>query len=262
MNNMAVLLSDQNLFTEAEALYEKVYKSFQANYGEDDGQTKKARFNLTTFLRKKNENFNNEIIRGGDEVLAAVCRDQESDRNDSEGIAPSENFNDGNNDNSDKIEGWYIERKGGNSPDNDGIKITDTDIRNMDIRVTDSSNDNNDNDDSINQNNKDNNDINDGISVSNSKEHSSKEHSSKENSPDKNRVSDNMISNNDLNDKKLSDEIVDYNQLWMDTRPDIRIPDIRIPDTGPSDTRHLDTSQTDTRQVAPKSDPVKVNSFI
>jgi hypothetical protein len=71
-----------------------------------------------------------------------------------------------------------------------------------------------------------------------------------------------MISNNDLNDKKLSDEIVDYNQLWMDTRPDIRIPDIRIPDTGPSDTRHLDTSQTDTRQVAPKSDPVKVNSFI
>jgi hypothetical protein len=39
---------------------------------------------------------------------------------------------------------------------------------------------NNDNDDSNNQNNNDDNGINDGISVSNSKEHSSKEHSSKD----------------------------------------------------------------------------------
>jgi hypothetical protein len=93
---MAVLLSDQNHFNEAEALYDKVYRSFQANYGEDDSQTKKAKFNLVTFLRKKNENIHNEAIRGHVyKVSETLHMNQDSDRKDPENFAHNGNGNDG-----------------------------------------------------------------------------------------------------------------------------------------------------------------------
>ena len=54
MNNIAVLLSDQENYIEAEKLYEKVFLGFSKIFGSEHTETKRAKNNLALLQKKKN----------------------------------------------------------------------------------------------------------------------------------------------------------------------------------------------------------------
>ena len=53
MNNIAVLLSDQENYIEAEKLYEKVFLGFSKIFGSEHTETKRAKNNLALLQKKK-----------------------------------------------------------------------------------------------------------------------------------------------------------------------------------------------------------------
>ena len=54
MNNIAVLLSDQDNYNDAEILYEKVFLGFSNTFGFEHAETKRAKNNLALLQKKKN----------------------------------------------------------------------------------------------------------------------------------------------------------------------------------------------------------------
>ena len=59
MNNIAVLLSDQENYVEAEKLYEKVFQGFSKIFGSEHTETKRAKNNLA-LLQKEKESLQSE----------------------------------------------------------------------------------------------------------------------------------------------------------------------------------------------------------
>ena len=74
MNNIAVLLSDQEQYNEAEILYEKVSIGFFKALGPEHVETKRAKNNLLLLQKKKrnmlnNSSSNNRIIDNNDDKI-------------------------------------------------------------------------------------------------------------------------------------------------------------------------------------------------
>ena len=70
MNNIAVLLSDQENYVEAEKLYQKVFQGFSKIFGSEHTETKRAKNNLALLQKKKKslQSVNNSEISKEKEI--------------------------------------------------------------------------------------------------------------------------------------------------------------------------------------------------